>query len=265
MEYKRAFVSEAICSLVIMKLFVAAVTVLLVAAVAQAVPFLTRTAPPTVNGIVRGDIILTPEQDEYYFGKGRTGLLQTNYRWEGNVVYYAFTDQNEDQKRVVREALADMEQKLCLRFVERTNEPNYIYITRNEPGCWSYVGRIGGAQQMNLDLEGCYQQVVVQHEFIHALGFFHMQSASDRDNYLIIHWDNIIPGYEHNFDKVNEQSTYQFGEPYDYFSIMHYPGDAFSRNGYATMEARDPDVRLDYRWDMTETDISRIRNMYCPN
>lgn len=246
-----------------MKLLAAAVTVLLVAGVAQAFPFLTRAAPATLNGIVRGDTILTPEQEDYYFGKGRTGLLQTNYRWEGNVVYYSFTDQSAEQRQVVYNALRDMEAHLCLRFVEDASAANQIYITQSEVGCWSYVGRIGGRQQMNLDPD-CYQQVVVQHEMIHALGFFHMQSATNRDDYLIIHWENIQAGMEHNFDKVNAQTTDMFGEEYDYFSIMHYPGWAFSSNGRDTMEPRREGITLDYRFYMTEQDINRIRNMYCP-
>lgn len=157
-----------------------------------------------------------------------------------------------------------METKICIKFVERTNEPDYVYITQSEAGCWSWVGRLGGAQQLNLDPD-CYAEVVVQHEFIHALGFFHMQSATERDAYVNVIWENILPGMEHNFDKVNAGSTSQFDQPYDYYSIMHYPGWAFSANGKDTMVAVQDGVSLDYRWVMTDTDSQRINNMYCPS
>jgi len=32
------------------------------------------------------------------------------------------------------------------------------------------------------------------HELLHALGLWHMQSATDRDEYVIIHWNNIQAG-----------------------------------------------------------------------
>ena len=223
-------------------------------------------APSRSNAFVHGDILLTPEQERLYFGKdpaGRTGLTHDYYRWPNNVVPVVLTDQTEAEAQVIWNALRDMETKICVTFVNRTTETDYIYYTRSEAGCWSWVGRVGGAQQMNLDPD-CYAQVVVQHEMIHALGFFHMQSATERDDYVRIVWDNIIPGMEHNFDKVNADVTSQFDQPYDYYSIMHYPYWAFSINGYPTMEPLQAGVTLDYRFDMTEKDITRIKNMYCP-
>lgn len=229
-----------------------------------ALPTLTA-APSKANAVVRGDLLLTPEQDAYYFGdaKGRTGLIDVNTRWPDNTIPFTFVGQTAAEQATVLAALRDFEAQTCIRFVERTDQTDYVYITRSEAGCWSWVGRLGGAQQLNLDPD-CYAEVVIQHEFIHALGFFHMQSAWNRDEYVRVMWENIIPGMEHNFDKVNPDTTSQFYEAYDYYSIMHYPGWAFSSNGQDTLVAIQAGVELEYRWIMTPVDVRRIENMYCP-
>ena len=48
-------------------------------------------------------------------------------------------------------------------------------------------------QQLSIG-EGCDKIATVQHEFLHALGFWHEQSRSDRDDYVSIIWDRIISG-----------------------------------------------------------------------
>lgn len=67
--------------------------------------------------------------------------------------------------------------------------------------CWSYVGRFGGTQLVSLqppDDKGpnCLGgEGRAMHELLHALGIFHEQSRADRDKFVKIHLDNVIPGY----------------------------------------------------------------------
>ncbi|KAF6721346.1 High choriolytic enzyme 2 [Oryzias melastigma] len=58
-----------------------------------------------------------------------------------------------------------------------------------------------------------------------ALGFQHEHTRSDRDSYVQINWQNIIPASAYNF---NKHDTNNLNTPYDYSSIMHYGRDAFS-------------------------------------
>jgi hypothetical protein len=48
-----------------------------------------------------------------------------------------------------------------------------------------------GAQQVSLQSPSCVYSGIVAHELMHALGFWHEQSRSDRDNYVRINWNNI--------------------------------------------------------------------------
>ena len=43
---------------------------------------------------------------------------------------------------------------------------------------------------------------IITHEIAHALGFFHEQSRWDRDEFVELNVDNIMPGFEDQFQKV---------------------------------------------------------------
>lgn len=60
--------------------------------------------------------------------------------------------------------------------------------------CWSYIGRQTQGQAISLRARGCLYTGTVQHEVLHALGFHHEQARSDRDDYITILTENIIPG-----------------------------------------------------------------------
>jgi hypothetical protein len=79
-----------------------------------------------------------------------------------------------------------------------------------------------GGQELNLNPPKCVRKGVAMHEFLHALGFYHAQSASNRDDYVKVFWDNIQEGHENNFYKYNESVVTSYGSDYDYQSIMHY-------------------------------------------
>ncbi|ODM88798.1 Zinc metalloproteinase nas-6 [Orchesella cincta] len=128
---------------------------------------------------------------------------------------------SNEERNIVLGALAEISEKTCIRFVERAGQSDYVSIVRGEPnsGCWSYVGRIGGGQILNLQPgpgPHWHFHGIAAHEMIHALGFYHEQSRADRDDYVTIMWDNITPGTEGNFDKYSSSQVDPQGVPYDY-------------------------------------------------
>ena len=74
------------------------------------------------------------------------------------------------------------------------------------------------------------------HEFIHAIGFYHEQARTDRDDYVEILYENVKNGKNNRqFDIAEGSNT--FGTPYDGFSIMHYGRKDFSKNKKDTIRS----------------------------
>ncbi|GLD55126.1 hatching enzyme 1.2-like protein [Lates japonicus] len=70
--------------------------------------------------------------------------------------------------------------KTCIRFVPHRGQSDYLSI-ESELGCWSTIGRDGGQQVVSLSVYGCLDHGIIQHELLHALGFYHEHTRSDRD------------------------------------------------------------------------------------
>lgn len=142
-------------------------------------------------------------------------------------------------------------------------------IKSNPGGCFSNVGYLGKVQTMNLEVyplnQGCFRTGSILHELMHVLGFYHQQSDPQRDDYIEILYDNIIPGKEFNFEKYNSDFVTDFDQGYDYESCMHYSSKAFSANGEDTIRPLDRQAKIGQREDMSERDINKINIMYkCP-
>ena len=172
-----------------------------------------------------------------------------------------------NQVNAIKAAMAEIESKTCMRFKARTSEADYIGITGKDNGCFSYVGKIGGAQQVNLAPanpgSGCFIKGTIMHELTHAMGFHHMQSSSERDDWVTIVWNNIKESAKNNFNKYGTDKISNFGVQYDYGSIMHYPATAFSINGQKTILTKNPpNAAIGQRVAYSARDIARITAMY---
>jgi hypothetical protein len=157
-------------------------------------------------------------------------------RWWGAVVPFTFADDwgdNARARRVIEDAMNVISAVSSVRFVPRTTERDFVNF-RNSAGCSSWVGRWGGRQHINLNLNtnfgmpDCFGSngYTVAHEIMHALGFLHEQSRWDRNDWVQINWNNIVSGSRIQFFR-NPLST-DIGE-YDFDSLMHYERFAFAR------------------------------------
>jgi hypothetical protein len=200
------------------------------------------------------------------------GLRNRKYRWPriGNKIVVPFLiDSNAGYSRLhvakIFAAMRHISDRTCINFKWRNNEEDYLNIYSGK-WCTSYVGRIGGAQDLSLSAPAsCANKIgSIIHELLHALGFAHMQSHADRDHYITVLNENISSGEEYQFEKINPWEATNFGTPYDYFSIMHYNSHAFSKNGKATIVTRDKRYNgiIGQNNKLSTGDVTRIQNMY---
>nr|XP_033778897.1 high choriolytic enzyme 1-like [Geotrypetes seraphini] len=220
---------------------------------------LTGQLPSHSPPIIFGDIAVDPLGNSDRCASDRC-------RWpsadNGQVVvpYVIASVFSNNERAVIESGLQSFSSRTCIRFQPRNNEQDFISI-ESQSGCFSFIGRNRGLQVVSLQRQGCVFKGIVQHELLHALGFHHEQNRSDRDGFVDIFFENIMPGMESNFRKVN---TNNLGTRYDYNSIMHYGRTAFSRNRRPTIVPKpDPNVNIGNRQDFSPEDITKVNRLYC--
>ena len=119
------------------------------------------------------------------------------------------------------------------------------------------MGRISGyIQPVSIGYYCSFSATV--HEIGHVLGLWHEQSHLDKDKYVIIHEENILPGLEPNFDKETVVSS--LGVPYDINSIMHYNTTDFTNT--ITISAKEKGFSFGVAPELSPSDIKQINLLY---
>ncbi len=224
------------------------------------------------RGIFEGDIDLGAVEDLEQSNDAMRGLAPveravvltgSQFRWPGGVVPYDIDAAMPDQQRV-HDAIAHWEQHTVIRFVLRTpanagSHPNYVHFMHGN-GCFSSVGMQGnGRQDISLGT-GCDAGRGI-HEIGHSVGLWHEQSREDRDHFVVIHWENITAGQEHNFNQHISDGD-DVGA-YDYGSIMHYERTAFTKNGQETVTPINPaNAQIGQRVALSAGDLAAVASMY---
>ncbi|XP_053565459.1 embryonic protein UVS.2-like isoform X2 [Bombina bombina] len=205
-------------------------------------------------------------QEDIAVKGGQTTISCKKCLWpisKSQIVYVPYTiscDYDASDISIINKAIEEYNTLTCVRFVPRTVENNYIDIQCSK-GYWSYIGMVGGAQELSLDKNGCLGKGLIQHELNHALGFVHEHSRSDRDDYVTIMTKYISEGDVVNFVKMDSNNLIL---EYDYSSIMHFPSYAYSDTpGKATIVPKpDPTVSLGQTNGLTNLDLSKIKRLY---
>ncbi|KAJ6644471.1 Zinc metalloproteinase nas-14 [Pseudolycoriella hygida] len=194
-----------------------------------------------------------------YWRKGKKGKLVN--------IPYVISGFNDLQRQTIKEGINEIEKVSCIRFFRRNGQKDYIRFRIAGDGLGSsFLGRKGGEQFVRLNTYGSTHKFRVIHELLHALGFHHTHQRPDRSKFVKIMRQNIKRKNLGAFEKYKGWKDIQ-GTPYDFESIMHYYGTAFSKNGKPTIVPVDPQWidKFGRKEQLSEGDILRINRLYkCP-
>ncbi|MBH49096.1 MAG: hypothetical protein CME71_13090 [Halobacteriovorax sp.] len=147
--------------------------------------------------------------------------------WKDGVVPYALsTSIPPAQVAEIKKVMDLFTAKTALTFRVKQSEEDYIVFKSGGLHCYSHVGKIGGAQEVVLAPDCKAPQIT--HELMHAIGFYHEQSRLDRDEYIMIMWENIEEKFHEQFKKIPPLHFSIEDTDFDIESIMMYPPQAFS-------------------------------------
>ncbi|KAK5861887.1 hypothetical protein PBY51_017328 [Eleginops maclovinus] len=209
------------------------------------------------KGFWEDDILKPPPNTQ------RSAITDGDKLWTSPVPYVLDKDLEMNAKGLVLKAFDQFRLKSCFDFKPRDSEEYYISVKKLS-GCFSYIGKvISNGQNLSIGAN-CDSIAVVEHEFLHALGFYHEQSRYDRDDYVTIVSENIQEGREHNFDKESNETTTTQGVPYDYWSVMHYGKDAFTNGNGSTIITKDPKFQdvIGQRLEVSPKDVLELNLLY---
>uniref|UniRef100_UPI003AB040EC zinc metalloproteinase nas-4 n=1 Tax=Centroberyx gerrardi TaxID=166262 RepID=UPI003AB040EC len=179
-----------------------------------------------------------------------------DHKWPEEKVPYAISPELVSRTNDFLAAMKMVSEHTCVTFHSRTTEANYLFFKTSQ-GCASYVGFMGGEQPVFVGSVCTVGNIC--HEILHALGFHHEHTRTDREKYITINLHNIMEGKKSNF---NEQNGNTFSLPYDITSIMHYGSGFFSANGLPTIIPKKDEKNMGQRTHMTEVDMQRVRQLY---
>lgn len=201
-------------------------------------------ALPSLDEFIRvDDMLFLPEQYAQLMSPPRSGP-QANFRpdrnpvnqwfWDFGVIPYELAPNfSEAEKQRLRASMETWSRTAPIVFVPRTTQTGFLPITRDElqgpeaSPCFAQTGHIFNyVSRLNLG-NACWNDTTngtILHEMGHVLGNVHEHQRQDRDDYVTIDFGNIPANARGQFDK----SGFRPSGPYDFFSIMHYSGDAFA-------------------------------------
>lgn len=212
----------------------------------------------------QGDILLNKKDiaNANYKTKLK-GAAVLNRDWPKGIVYYKIQSGLSNQQRIIDAINLIQNNALGLTFVNDPIATNYIEFIDGGSSTYSdWIGYKGGRQIIGLANWANFGNTA--HEILHALGIFHEQSRTDRENYISVNYNNIEPSWRYQYYTYTQQgySGLNYGT-FDFDSIMLYPSDN-SYNGMWSMTDKQGIPFSAQRDHLSTVDISLLNRLYNP-
>ncbi|EDW68394.1 zinc metalloproteinase nas-38 [Drosophila virilis] len=221
------------------------------------------------------EIDIDDEQAEI---KTRNAMRSPLQLWPSRRLYYRIAgDLSPEEADNVRNAVTTFNERTCLRFEELSGAApagsRYVFYKKSPKLCGTRIGYnpiplLGaGSHDVQLSPKCLATPGIIQHETLHVLGLYHEQSRPDRDEHVVVDYDNIPRKYWPQFMATSESTTTTYDVPYDFESVMHYPKNAFAKDpSQPTMRALVDGNPVEREMGQTrgpsERDLFKIRKMY---
>lgn len=211
--------------------------------------------------ISHGDIIVATAKEAEKLEPGNSVItIKKPTLWPDGLIPYKNSVKGKLAQNVNR-AIVEIERSTGIKFRPHKNESNYVEFTYGENNCYSNLGMIGGRQRITLT-DSC-DSTAILHEMMHTLGFMHEQNREDRDDYLLILWENIIEGHETQFKIIPHQFINYSNFNFDMNSIMLYEGRSFARSTEEyTMLTSSGDIYEHDPTSLSKEDVRRVKVTY---
>lgn len=194
------------------------------------------------------------------------------YRWTYGIVPFEisndFPEGSEGRKEILL-AINEINGRTNCSFIERTSQQNYVVFVYDEKWCQSFVGMLGGRQEIRCAIGKNFKAGSLIHEVLHCLGFYHEHQRPDRNEWIKIIKENIkrLSDFE-----ILNPSIVETIDEYDFSSIMHYPRRIVNANlvnniSIDTIEPIKPlplETILGQRGSLSAKDVAAINQLY-PN
>lgn len=210
--------------------------------------------------VTQGDLLVGEANlvDDIGDSERRLARIEKTQHWADNTVPYQISSGLDAQK--IFAAIEMLHSQTAVRFVEHSGEPDFVVFQPSQQNL-SYLGKKGGLQEILLDPNNTSPGIIL-HEMMHTIGFIHEHSRTDRDRFLTVHWENIDPAYQAQFQIMTPELSLTEVSDFDFESILLYSSQAFTTSDMPSMTKKDGTRFKVNHSRLSQGDVAKVNHLY---